>query len=273
MKNHVWILIVVTLTASAAANAGEYWNSCNSCSETQLQRAALRAVDGAIFGRHDVYVVDFGGETVRKFGVWREYDAEFRVWESSAWPVPVESHVGHEFAQVVSAMKADVASLESGKLVPADVVDSAYDIVHNSVNRQRVANYIKNHMSFWESIGAPAFVPLSLLRKVVDLNLTVSVIFADGSTAKFVLTGVDGSLGELDYVFELVDGSARDADGNIIPVSIVEAAPFEGTFSSELAAQRMVDFIRMWYVSSVRPVIECYSTQIGNNIIVTCRRN
>ena len=270
MKYRVWILIV--LVATSGADAAEFWNSCNSCSEPQAQRVALRSVEGAMVGRHDAYVVDFDRESVRKYRVWREYDPEFRAWESSLWPVATEAHVAHEFAQLVSVMKADVAALEPGKPVPADVVESAYDLVHNSVNRQRVASYIFRNMSLWETIGAPVFVPLSLLRKVVDLNLTISVSFADGSTAQFVLTGVDGSLGELEYVFELVDGSARDADGNVIPRSAFEAAPFEGAFSSQVSAQRMVNFIQAWYAPSTGPVIQCSSKQVGNNIIVTCKR-
>lgn len=271
MKYRVWILTL--LAVAGGADGAEFWSSCNSCSEPQTQREALRAVEGAMIGRHDTYVVDFDGESVRKYVVWREYDPEFRVWESSLRSVATETHIAHEFAQLVSAMKADVAALEPGKPVPADVVESAYDLVHNSVNRQRVANYIHRNMSLWESIGAPVFVPLSLLRKVVDLNLTISVSFADGSTAQFVLTGVDGSIGALEYVFELVDGSARDADGNVIPLSAIEAAPFEGAFSSQVTAQRMVSFIQTWYVAPTGPVIRCSSKQVGNNIIVTCKRS
>jgi hypothetical protein len=270
MKNPVWILMLMATAGSAAAE--EYWSSCNSCSEPQAQRVALREVEDAVTGRHDVYIVDFDRETVRRYVAWREYDREFRTWRNSLWPVATEAHVTQEFVQIVSAIKADVESLESGKVIPPDVVGSAYDLVHNSVNRQRVASYIFEHMSLWESIGAPVFVPLSLLRKVVDLNLTISVIFADGSTAQFVLTGVDGSLGDLRYVFELVDGSARDADGNVIPRNVVEAAPFEGRFRSERGAQRMIDFIRVRYVAPTNPDVQCSARYEGNDIIVTCRR-
>ena len=271
MKYRVGILMLLAIAADA--DAAEFWTSCNSCSEPQAQRAALRTVEGAMVGRHYAYVADFDRESVRKYSVWREYDPEFRAWESSLRPVVTETHVAHEFAQLVRVMKADIAALEPGKPVPADVVESAYELVHNSVNRQRVASYIFRNMSLWETIGAPVFVPLSLLRKVVDLNLTISVSFADGSTAQFVLTGIDGSLSELEYVFELVDGSARDADGNVIPRSGFEAAPFEGTFSSQVTAQRMVDFIQSWYAPSTGPVIQCSSKQVGNNIVVTCKRS
>jgi hypothetical protein len=88
-----------------------------------------------------------------------------------------------------------------------------------------------------------------------------------------VLTGVKGSLADLEYVFELVDGSARDADGNAIPESTNDAAPFTGEFSSEPAAQRMLNFIEMRYSVPTGPIIRCYSTQVGNNITVTCKRN
>ena len=223
-------------------------------------------------GRQDVYVADFDRETVRKYIVWREFDREFRDWDISLWPVATEAHITYEFAQLVSTVKDDVASLGSGKHIPPEVAGSAYELVHNSVNRQRVANYIFENMNLWESIGAPVFVPLSLLRKIVDLNLTVSVVFADGSTARFVLTGVDGSLGDLRYVFELVDGSTRDADGNVIPRSEIEAAPFEGRFGSERTAERMVSFIHERYSILNRRTIKCSSTQVGNDIIVFCKR-
>ncbi len=272
MKYQVWILFLVTMMASVAADAGEYWKTCNSCSGSQAQRAAFWAVPLETFGRHDAYVADFDREIVRKYNVRWRYDPEFRDWESSIWQVSVESYIQHEFAQIVGVMKADVASLESGRPVPGDVVGSAFDLVHNSVNQRRVAEYIVGSMSLWEAVGAPMFVPLSIFRRIVDLNLTVSVTFADGSTARFVLTGVDGSLGELEYVFEFVDGSARDADGNSIPGNVIEAAPFEGTFSSNVSAQRMANFIQTWYSSSTGPVIQCTSTQVGNNIIVTCKR-
>ena len=270
MKYQVWMLIL--MAAAGAADAAEHWSSCNGCSESQAQRVALRSAGDATGGRQDVYVVDFNRESVRKYVVRRVYDREFQEWETSVWRVAAEAHITYEFAQLVSTIKDDVASLESGKRIPREVVGSAYDLVHNSVNRERVANYIFENMNLWESIGAPVFVPLSLLRKIVDLNLTISVVFADGSTARFVLTGVDGSLGELRYVFELVDGSTRDADGNVIPRSAVEAAPFEGRFGSERTAQRMVDFINDRYVTLRRTTIKCSSTQLGNEIIVLCRR-
>ena len=270
MKHKVWMLIL--LASAGSAEAAQYWSSCDSCSETQMQRVVLQSAREATLGQHDGYVVDFERETVRKYIVWREFDREFRSLRTSLWPVAAESHVTYEFVQLVRAMKADVASLKSGKHIPPDIVGSAYDLVHNSVNRQRVANHIFENMSLWESIGAPVFVPLSLLRKVVDLNLTISVIFADGSTARFVLTGVDGSLGDLRYVFELVDGSARDADGNVIPRNENEAAPFEGTFRTERTAQRMVNFIQLRYVTPSSPNIQCSCREVGNDIIVTCKR-
>ena len=271
MKHQVWMLIL--MAAAGSADAAEYWSSCNSCSEPQAQRAALWAAPAKTFGRHHVYVADFSRGAIRKYVVWSEYEPELGGWRSVAWPVVTESYIAHEFAQLVAAMKTDVSSLESGKRVPRDIVGSAYDLVHSSLNQQRVADYIISHMSLWESIGAPVFVPLSLFRKVVDLNLTIPVAFADGSTASFVLTGVSGSLGNLDYMFELVDGSARDPDGNLIPGRASEAAPFEGAFSSELAAQRMLDFVTYWYPSSTGLVIECSTKQIGSEIILTCKRS
>jgi hypothetical protein len=271
MKHREWILVLALMSASA--NAAESWGNCNGCSEPQAQRAALLVAPRIIFGSHDVYVADFERGIVRKFTVTWEFDAEFREWESTVWPSATEPYIAHEFAQVVTAMKADITSLEAGKPVPVEIVGSAYDVVHSSVNQQRVANYIIENMNIWETIGAPVFVPLSVFRKIVDLNLTISVTFADGSTAKFALTGLDGSLGELTYVFELLDDSARDADGNVIPDSAADAAPFDGTFTSEGRAQQIINFIETRYTPHIGFAIRCSSKQYRDHIVVTCRRN
>ena len=271
MKHREWILVLAVLSANA--NAEEYWANCNDCSEPQAQRVALQAAPRIIVGRHDVYVADFEREIVRKFTVAWEFDAEFREWESTVSTSAAEPYIAYEFAQIVTAMKADISSLEVGKLVPDDIVGSAYDVVHSSVNQQRVANYIVANMNIWESIGAPVFVPLSFFRKIVDLNLTISVTFADGSTAKFVLTGLEGSLGELRYVFELLDDSATDADGNVIPDSVADAAPFDGRFSSEGRAQQIINFIETWYMPNIGFVIKCSTKQYRDHIVVTCKRS
>ena len=271
MKHRKWILVLAVLSASA--NAEEYWGNCNDCSEPQAQRAALQAAPRTIFGPHDVYVADFAREIVRKFTVTWEFDAEFREWESTVSTSVTEPYVAHEFAQMVTAMKTDIRSLESGKLVPAEIVGSAYDVVHSSVNQQHVVDYIVRNMNIWETIGVPVFVPLSFFRKIVDLNLTISVTFADGSTAKFVLTGLEGSLGELRYVFELLDDSARDPDGNVIPDSVDAAAPFDGTFSSEGRAQQIINFIETWYTPNIGFVIKCSSKHYRDHIVVTCKRS
>lgn len=270
MKHREWILVLAVMSASA--NAEDYWGNCSDCSDPQAQSAAVQAAPRTIFGPHDVYVTDFEREIVRKFTVTWEFDAEFREWESTVSTSATEPYIAHEFAQIVTAMKTDIRSLEAGKLVPAEIVGSAYDVVHSSVNQQRVASYIIDNMTIWESIGAPVFVPLSIFRKIVDLNLTISVTFADGSTAKFALTGLDGSLGELTYVFELLDDSARDADGNVIPDSAADAAPFDGRFTSEDRAQQIINFIETWYTPNIGFVIKCSSKQYGNHIIVTCKR-
>ena len=273
MRQRVWILILVAATAATRAEAGEYWSSCNSCSASQSQQEAMLAVPPRTLGRHSSYVADFDRETVQKYTVWWDYDLEHRAWKSRVWAVGTESYVQYEFAQVVGAMKADVASLESGKVIPDSVAGSAFDVIHNSVKQQQVADYIIANMTFWELIGAPVFIPMSLLGKVIDLNLTIPVTFADGSTAKFLLTGIDGSLSRLEYVFELADGSARDADGNVIPATDNEAAPYVGEFSTHNGAQRMVDFIQGTYLVPTGSFVTCWSKMLCNTVTVTCKRN
>lgn len=272
MKKLTGTIILVAAWLVAPAEASEYWTSCDSCSDRQERRTATLAVPDGLLGGYDVYVADFGRETVRKYQVYVLYDPEHRRLDRTAMRRTTEAHIEYEFVQAVQAIKADIASLAAGKLIPEEVVPSAFDMVHSAVDRQRIADYINDNLSIWETIGAPTSVPLQLLGKIVDLKLTISVIFSDGSTAKFMLSGVEGTLFEFDYLFELVEGSAKDADGNLIPVTDLEAAPYQGVFSEQRFAEQMMDFIVTWYARTPMPRIECRAEAISDSIVVTCKR-
>ena len=115
-------------------------------------------------------------------------------------------------------------------------------------------------------------VPLSAFGRITGLNFVIPVTFADGSTAKFLLTGLEGSIMGIRYAFEFEVGSGRDADGNLIPSNPAEAAPYAGEFSSDAAADLMTEFIGRWYSFS-GSAIRCRSYASGTTVTVVCKRS
>ena len=271
MQKLIVILIFLAAAAATNANATDIWEACNSCSDSQYHRKAIRAVPARTPGRFEVYIMDFEREGLRKYRVTTFYDARERSYLSAALRVNAESHIEYEFVQSVRAVKRDIANVAAGTPIPADVAPSAFDIVHSTLLARGVSDYVNEHLSFWQTIGAPVSVPLMAFGKIVDLNFVISVTFSDGSTAKLQLTGLEGSFGEIRYAFELVDGSARDADGNLIPSSATEAAPYVGIFSTQAFAQDMVDFIVRWY-SEGGAQVQCRSEESSGGVTVTCKR-
>jgi len=267
------LMIVLTVAgAFASANATEYWEDCSGCSSSQQRWAAKRAVPRNAIGQFDVYIMDFERESLQKYLVGVVFDPREGGFVTAAAEVQTESHVAYEFGQVVEAMKDDIASFEAGKVIPKRVVGSAFDIVHSSVRQQRVVDYINEHFTFLEAIALPVFVPLAVLGKIVNLNLTISVSFSDGSTAKFVLTGIDGSPLDVEYAFAILEGSLKDADGNLIPSTAAEAAPYLGEFSTQAFALEMRTFILSWYSGQSSGSISCKTTVGPDRVTVTCKR-
>jgi hypothetical protein len=271
MQKLMTILVLFAASVMTNAHATDIWEACNSCSDSQLPRKAIRAVPENTPGRFDVYVMDFTRERLHKYHVTTFYDSRERSYLTAALAVGVEGHVEHEFLQGVRAIKQDITSFAAGTPIPRDVAPSAFDIVHNVLLQRRVSDYVNEHLTIWQTIGAPVSVPLTAFGKIVDLNFVISVTFSDGSTAQLALTGLEGSLTEIRYTFELVEGSARDADGNLIPSTLAEAAPYVGIFSTQAFANDMVDFIVRWYAEGGAR-LQCRSEESSSGVTVTCKR-
>jgi hypothetical protein len=271
MRNLLTTAIVLLLTVTSHADAASYWGACDGCSSRQQIRAAIRTAPANTVGWHDVYLMDFERGSVQKYRVTTLYEPRDGGYMSAAIKVSTEAHIRYEFEQSVAAIKADIESFEAGTKIPEEVVGSAFDIVNSTVQQERVADYVNDNLNFWQAIGAPVSVPLAALGKIVNLNLFISVTFSDGSTAKLQLTGLEGSFTSISYSFELMKGSARDADGNLIPDSAAEAAPYYGVFSTEPFADQMVDFIIRWYAQGGAQV-DCRSEASSGGVTVTCKR-
>jgi len=272
MQKLIWMLLMMWAGAFGSANAAEFWEGCNSCTPSQQRWAAKRAVPADTAGQFDVYVMDFEREKVHKFFVGIVFDPREGGYLSDATKVATEAHISYEFEQTVQGIKNDIASFEAGTVIPGDVAGSAYDIVHSAIRQKDVSEYINNHLSIWEAIAAPVSIPMTAFGKIIKLNITVSVSFSDGSAAKFVLTGIEGTLFDMRYAFELKGGSARDADGNLIPANSADAAPYVGVFSTQDVADEMVAFILRWYAGERPLAVNCTSEAEPEGITVTCKR-
>jgi len=271
MRKLIAICTVLVTGSFTSAGATEIWEACNSCSDRQVNRAAMRAIPANTAGQFDVYIMDFAREVVQKYEVRTFYDSRERSYLTAAWAVTTEAHIAYEFSEVVHAIKQELASFPPVTPIPEDVAPSAFDIVHSALLQQRVSDYVNEHLTFWQTIGAPAAVPLSAFGKIVDLNFIVSVSFSDGSTANLALTGLEGAITEIRYAFEFVAGSARDADGNLIPSDASDAAPYSGIFSTQAFADDMADFIVRWY-SEGGALISCRSEVSSGGVTVICNR-
>jgi hypothetical protein len=254
-----------------SANATEYWEACNGCSDTQERQAAVRSVPVNTPGIFDVYVMDFQQVTVQKYRVSVFFARRDGGYQSAAIKTSTEAHIAYEFEQTVHAIKGDFLSVEDDIPIPPGVAPSVYDVIHNTSLQKRLSDYINENMSIWQSIAAPVAVPLRVLGKIVDLNFGISVTFADGSTARFLLTGLDGTLFSLVYTFEFEKGTARDADGNLVPSTAEEAAPYSGVFSTTANAEALIDFINEWYSGEMAPLV-CSAESTSGGVTVTCKK-
>lgn len=110
------------------------------------------------------------------------------------------------------------------------IAGNTHSVVVSAQTEDQVADYVASHLGVFETIGAFGDAILEIFNKIVDIDGYVDVEFADGSTARFELTGlakVDG-----DFVFEFELQSAKDSDGNNIPTSADEIIG-ERRFTSE----------------------------------------
>ena len=274
IRKIVLVLGAFLVLTSGVANADEYWEACNACSLNQKKMVAKQAVPLTHKARHQVYVMDFATATLMKFSVFVFYDGEVNRYVAP-FPISqaVDPSVSGEFAAQVSAIKSAMATLRSGTKIPETVIPSAYDVILSANAQRKLSAYVNDNLSIWQSIGLPVSVPLAALGKLVDVNFVIPVKFADGSTLKVKLSGVSGSIGNIEYLLTYVPGSARDADGNLIPDRAERAAPYVGEFGSEDAAMTMSHWITEWFGQIGTGGVSCRMIQGGgSDVTVHCVR-
>lgn len=126
---------------------------------------------------------------------------------------------------VSNNIKRPIQNLRQSTIqIPENVTDSAFNLMNNSRNRNNTSDFINSNLGFVERVEAVAG---SMLGSgiVGNFRTLIPVQFSDGSTADFVVTGIDEGFSVVET--EFVPTSARDSDNNTIPNS---AASMGGTF-------------------------------------------
>jgi hypothetical protein len=134
------------------------------------------------------------------------------------------SRIISRIAAVDPVLKADVdellflvANANEDITIPLNITDSVFNVFSDT----RVTNRISRHLALtqkWQTIaaraGAYVTLPLTLMNKIISFNAVVSVFFNDGSSMELKFVGLD-SRGLT--IWEYLEGSAKDSNGNHIP--------------------------------------------------------
>ena len=129
------------------------------------------------------------------------------------------------FAEVMHA-KAQFTQEAERRVVPSDIATSAYQLVGSGSARNNVGEWLWNDFSLVEKYYAYVSLIAATIGELVgNINVTVEVFFADGSSSLYKVNGVNAD-GEV--ILDYLPGESVDADNNSIP----EIRPdFEGEFN------------------------------------------
>ena len=258
-------LLLSTLFLSGYAKSAVYWETCNSCTVSEMEWVAKRAVPTRTNGQFSVYVMDITSEIIKKFQVTAVFEPETFLSFTAARLKTVESHIQSDYDAAIVDLD-DFLKNNADIEIPSDVLDSAFGLVHSTYNQNQVNAYVANNLNNWQIWGAITSIPLAALGKLVDVNSVLELSYSDGSTSTVRLSGVKGDFStQVEFEFEYKQGSAKDADGNQIPSNEAEART-ETTSSTMDRAAALADFIELWYSGSV----VCTSRIERNLIITTC---
>lgn len=211
--------------------------TCEGCSESIRAHTAIVATDHS-GGR--AYVVDRNSGDIHPYQV--IVLDEPGLYEISAVSVPGQPE---EISTIQSALDAynlmmSLTSVDSGDLsMPpgSQTPGSGFDIPANPTAQAHLHDAVSNYAS---SQVTPALLTggLQILTSIFldDAQPAITVTFPDGTTYDLahVHTTFDALTGEITLHYEIVEGSGRDADGNLIPESVEDIHPgFERQAGSE----------------------------------------
>lgn len=211
MKVFKGFLAILLLVSAGAASAAQSY-TCNGCSYSQAQSIAWQQPVGA-----NSYVADF--TSVQLYLFTKRYDREARRYVVEQLPVPKAEWEFFLDVAEYRVMYPGNATFE--REVTDNSGRSAYDLLQNpgamDTVRTGVATYFHSRGDervnrFMEIMNAIAYGTVENTPWVgQEIQLLVTVKFADGTTAKFLVN--KDNITQAKYI----EGSARDLMGNVIP--------------------------------------------------------
>ncbi|WP_444917622.1 hypothetical protein [Microbulbifer sp. JMSA003] len=221
------------LWVSSASAASDVF-LCDNC--TSFSGAADANLINAS-PRSKFYIADLKSGVIKAYMPVLIDPTKFTPDNFRAQEVSVDSSVQTLFDKASGATYALYAGNDTATVnvrVPESTLGSAWGMSGSSANTKAVEDLIFDHLEGLDVLYAYESAVVQLIGKLVGLQAVANVVFADGSTALFKISGAqrDGTL-----TFSYVPGSAYDENGNKIPDNLNQ---FSGTY--EMSPKMFEDF-------------------------------
>lgn len=210
--NKVIFLLFFFVTSASFNVKSEQFAECFGCSNYQSTAEYTFQNSGLQSDTVNVYNLSTG--VIKSYHVEKINEPGYSFITSYEQSVPTQ--LSQEFAALVSArnaLKADIQNHGDYIVSPQDA-SSAYELVGNSQLQNNLANKYYLQMSWNVKVANYIAASTSAVGKIANINLTMAMVFPDGSVATFNLSGIGGD-GSLIFVF----ANAKDSNNNSIPLN------------------------------------------------------
>ncbi|MEL7538259.1 MAG: hypothetical protein AAFM91_14525 [Pseudomonadota bacterium] len=269
----ILLSLVVFFAGASNASAYDFLISCDGCSFND-EKWAAQSTPTASNGAWIVYVMDASAETLTGFAVskYSQYIDNWGLVEySGASEIPIDAQTQADFDTALGYAQSLKAEVDGDAIsIPASIAGSAYEVLFNPGLQAQISDHIAYNLSFFQFLGAEAGSVLNFLSELTGSTVSLQVVFADGSTMRFKVTGVTSTNLAI-FTFEYIEGTANSPDGNSIPDSVAAAQIFVGIFESVNLGQDMTDFLYRTFGSYFGPTYYCtMEPGVGDEVIVRC---
>lgn len=264
MKKIYFVVLLIALTFISESKSADAVFECNGCTSTQYRQKALSVIPPtATYGVYDVYISDLLNENIKRYKVYLESDPAFPGGVSKfAVSVNPEAYYLNLFSDYLKAYKDYKLAKGLSTTEWPDPDTSAFDL-RGGANTQlesSISSYIYDNANWLTKAAIYIDTAVLLVGKLADITVVEIVEFADGSTIEMAIVGFYGG----DIVFEYLEGTAKDANGNSIPDNQAAFNGYYGQFQTH--DNSLVEFLN--YASSMGIPIT-YSGS-GDTVTVTC---
>ncbi|WP_445364942.1 hypothetical protein ACJJJB_11485 [Microbulbifer sp. ANSA001] len=198
-----------------------YW--CNNC-ESYQNKANEVALDN---WRKKYYIIDTNNDVIKAYIGVNSSGSSMEPDAAIGQPSSVDSEFENLFDNLMIAY-IDLSTTDPIQ-IPAEIGNSAWDMSGKSKTRNDIADYLSENIGLRNKIGNYATAATEIAG-IIEAEITVTIVFVDGSSAKFKISEINNNQIE----FEYIEGSAKDANNNSVPTTV---KGFAGTFVLETPEQ------------------------------------